>query len=252
MKVKIFQIGAVLLLLSLWEIFPSLGLVNPHFLPPLSVTLKSAWALLVAKQLQGHILISLKRIITGLGLALLVGYPLGLLMGWFRDFEKIVDAPLQAGRQISALALFPVFILIFGIGEVSKAIIIFWASFWPILLNTVVGVKSIEPILIRSARSMGANRGKLFINLIVPAAAPATFTGIRLGASYAFMVLVAAEMVGANSGLGFLVLNSQETFRIPEMYAAIITLCLFGLLINHILLYLECRATRWRQARAGN
>jgi NitT/TauT family transport system permease protein len=164
----------------------------------------------------------------------------------------IVDAPLQAGRQISALALFPVFILIFGIGEVSKAIIIFWASFWPILLNTVVGVKNIDPILIRSARSMGANGGKLFFNLIVPAAAPSTFTGIRLGASYAFMVLVAAEMVGANSGLGFLVLNSQETFKIPEMYAAIITLCLFGLLINYILLELERRATKWRQVRVGN
>lgn len=252
MKIKIFQIGAVLLLLALWELLPAAKLVNPHFLPPFSETLKTLWALLVAKQLQGHILISLKRIVTGLGLALVIGYPLGLLMGWFNDFEKIVDAPLQAGRQISALALFPVFILIFGIGEVSKAIIIFWASFWPILLNTVVGVKNIEPILIRSARSMGANGGKLFINLIVPAAAPSTFTGIRLGASYAFMVLVAAEMVGANAGLGFLVLNSQETFKIPEMYAAIITLCLFGLLINHILLYLERRATKWRQVRVGN
>jgi NitT/TauT family transport system permease protein len=252
MKVKILQIGAVLLLLAAWQVFPAAGLVNPHFLPPLSETMQAIWTLLLAKQLQGHILISLKRIVTGLGLALLVGYPLGLLMGWYRNFEKVVDAPLQAGRQISALALFPVFILIFGIGEVSKAIIIFWASFWPILLNTVVGVKNIEPILIRSARSIGANRGKLFINLIVPAAAPATFTGIRLGASYAFMVLVAAEMVGANSGLGFLVLNSQETFRIPDMYAAIITLCLFGLLINHILLYLERRATKWRHVSAGN
>jgi NitT/TauT family transport system permease protein len=252
MKIKLYQFGVILLLLAAWEVLPSTGLVNPNFLPPFSVTLKSIWSLLLANQLQGHILISLKRITTGLGLALLIGYPLGLLMGWFRDFEMIVDAPLQAGRQISALALFPVFILIFGIGEVSKAIIIFWASFWPILLNTVVGVKNIDPILIRSARSMGANRWKLFVNLIVPAAAPSTFTGIRLGASYAFMVLVAAEMVGANSGLGFLVLNSQETFRIPEMYAAIITLCLFGLLINHILLYLERRGTKWRQVRVGN
>lgn len=252
MKIKSLQIGAVLLLFSLWEIFPSTGLVNPHFLTPFSGTVKTIWELLAANQLQGHILISLKRIVTGLGLALLLGYPLGLLMGWYRGFERVVDAPLQAGRQISALALFPVFILIFGIGEVSKAIIIFWASFWPILLNTVVGVKNIEPILIRSARSMGANSGKLFLNLIVPAAAPATFTGIRLGASYAFMVLVAAEMVGANSGLGFLVLNSQETFRIPDMYAAIVTLCLFGLLINHLLLELERRVTKWRQARVGN
>lgn len=252
MKTRLLQVAAILGLLSVWEALPAAGLVNRHFLPPLSETLKSIWDLVVAHQLQGHILISLKRIVSGLGVALLVGYPLGLLMGWFRDFEQIIDAPLQAGRQISALALFPVFILIFGIGELSKAIIIFWASFWPILLNTVVGVKNIDPILIRSARSMGANGRNLFVNLIVPAAAPSVFTGIRLGASYAFMVLVAAEMVGANSGLGFLVLNSQETFRIPEMYAAIITLCLFGLLINHLLLALEQRATKWKQVRVGN
>ncbi len=252
MKIRILQFGAILLLLSAWQILPAHNIINPNFLPPLSETARTLHELVVTKQLQGHILISLKRIVYGLGIALLVGYPLGLLMGWFRNFEKVVDAPLQAGRQISALALFPVFILIFGIGEFSKAIIIFWASFWPILLNTTVGVKNIDPILIRSARSMGARHINFFLNIIVPASAPSAFTGIRLGASYAFMVLVAAEMVGANKGLGFLVLNSQETFKIPEMYAAIVTLCLFGLLINHLLLSLEQRSTQWRQVRARN
>lgn len=252
MKTRILQLAAILALLGAWQFLPASGIVNRHFLPPLTEVLDTIRTLLVEKQLQGHILVSLKRIVAGLGVALLVGYPLGLLMGWFREFEQIVDAPLQAGRQISALALFPVFILLFGIGELSKAIIIFWASFWPILLNGIVGVKNIDPILIRSARSMGANGWKLLVNLIIPAAAPSVFTGIRLGASYAFMVLVAAEMVGANAGLGFLVLNSQETFKIPEMYAAIITLCLFGLLINHLLLALEQRVTRWRQVRTGN
>lgn len=251
MRIKLSQLAAVFVLLAAWEVLPYAGLVNRHFLPPLSETMKTVWTLLSTRQLQEHILVSLKRIVLGLGVAVVIGYPLGLLMGWFREFEKVVDAPLQAGRQISALALFPVFILLFGIGELSKAIIIFWASLWPVLLNTTVGVKNIDPILIRSARSMGACRRKLLVHVIVPAAAPSVFTGIRLGASYAFMVLVAAEMVGANSGLGFLVLNSQETFRIPEMYAAIITLCLFGLLVNHLLLVLEKRATKWKQVRVS-
>lgn len=251
MKTRVLQVAMVLLLLTAWQLLPSKGVVNPNFLPPLSEVLQTVSSLLATRELQGHILVSLKRIAAGLGVALLVGAPLGLLMGWYREFEQIVDAPLQAGRQISALALFPVFILLFGIGELSKAIIIFWAAFWPILLNSTVGVKNIDPILIRSARSMGAGGWNLFSNLIAPAAAPSIFTGIRLGASYAFMVLVAAEMVGANAGLGFLVLNSQETFRIPDMYAAIVTLCLFGLAINHLLLSLEKRATKWRQIRAG-
>lgn len=252
MKIRCIQVATALLFVAAWEILPGTGVVNRNFLPPLSEIFQAIWALLAAQQLQGHILISLQRIAVGLGFALLVGFPLGLTMGWFRNFEKVVDAPLQAGRQISALALFPVFILFFGIGELSKAIIIIWASFWPILLNAIVGVKNIDPILIRSARSMGASGFKLLTNVIVPAAAPSVFTGIRLGASYAFMVLVAAEMVGANAGLGFLVLNAQETFRIPDMYAAILTLCMFGLLINHLLLAMERRATKWKNVRTGN
>jgi NitT/TauT family transport system permease protein len=251
MKTKSLQLAVVLLLLSAWEILPATGVVNPHFLTPFSEVLKAIRELVATNQLQGHILISLKRIVMGLSVSIAIGAPLGLLMGWFGKFEKIVDAPLQAGRQISAFALFPVFILFFGIGELSKAIIIFWASLWPILLNTIEGVKNIDPLLVMSARSMGASRMKLLFKLIIPAAAPSIFTGVRLGASYAFMVLVAAEMVGANSGLGFLVLNSQETFRIPEMYAGIITLCLFGLMINNLLLFLEKRATKWKQVRVG-
>ena len=149
---------------------------------------------------------------------------------------------------MSAIALFPVFILFFGIGELSKVVIIFWASVWPILLNTTVGVKTVDRVLIQSARSMSAGGTTLFRKVILPAAAPSIFTGIRLGAAYAFMVLVAAEMIGANAGLGFLVLNSQEVFKIPEMYAAIVALAAFGLGVNNLLYRLERRATAWREA----
>jgi NitT/TauT family transport system permease protein len=169
-------------------------------------------------------------------------------MGGSRTLERSVDGPLQAGRQVSAIALFPVFILFFGIGELSKIVIIFWASVWPVLLGTVSGVKGVDPVLVKSARSMGARGATLFAKVIVPAAAPAVFTGVRLGAAYAFMVLVAAEMIGANAGLGFLVLNSQEVFQIPRMYAAIVALAAFGLAVNGVLLRLERRATAWRDA----
>ncbi len=152
---------------------------------------------------------------------------------------------------MSAIALFPVFILFFGIGELSKVVIIFWAALWPILLNTVAGVKGVDPVLVRSARSMGARSGTLFRKVILPAAAPSIFTGVRLGAAYAFMVLVAAEMIGANAGLGFLVLNSQEVFAIPRMYAAIVALAAFGLAVNNALLVAERRATAWRDAANG-
>lgn len=252
MKSRIRRVFIIILFFSLWEILPTTGIVNPNFLTPISGVLKALWSLLLSGELMVHLVISLKRIIFGLGLAIGIGCPLGIVMGWFKDFEMTVDALLQAGRQVSALALFPVFILFFGIGEISKVVIIFWASVWPVLLNTIAGVKNIDPLFIKSARSMAASGGSLFRKVILPAAAPSIFAGVRLGASYAFMVLVAAEMIGANAGLGFLVLNSQEIFKIPEMYAGIVALGLFGLTVNNLLLAFEKKATRWREVRDTN
>lgn len=242
------RLALAALIVAAWELLPRSGVVNPVFLTPASEVARTIWELFTSGELAVHARVSLVRILEGLGLAIVLGVPLGLGMGAFRGFERAVDAPLQAGRQISAIALFPVFILFFGIGELSKVMIIFWASLWPVLLSTVAGVKGVDPVLVRSARSMGARRGTLFRKVILPAAAPSIFTGVRLGAAYAFMVLVAAEMIGANAGLGFLVLNSQEVFAIPRMYAAIVALAAFGLAVNAVLLAAERRATAWREA----
>lgn len=247
MRAHLLRLAVILAIAAVWEGLPRSGLVNPNFLTPLSGVINALWAMISTGGLEEHAWISLRRILLGLGVSIVVGVPLGLLMGWFKTFERSVDGPLQAGRQVSAIALFPVFILLFGIGELSKVVIIFWASVWPIILNTTAGVKSIDPVLIRSARSMNATGVTLFRKVILPATAPAIFTGIRLGAAYAFMVLVAAEMIGANAGLGFLILYSQEVFRIPDMYAAILALAVFGLLFNELLLLLERSATRWRE-----
>ncbi|MEI7609799.1 MAG: ABC transporter permease [Rhodospirillaceae bacterium] len=246
MRTLALRLLVILVLLLIWELLPRLGIVNPHFLTPASGVAETLWALFRTGELAQHAWISLERILSGLGLSIVVGVPLGIVMGSFKTFESAVDGPLQAGRQVSAIALFPVFILFFGIGELSKVVIIFWASVWPIVLNTIGGVKGIDPILIRSARSMNAAGFTLFAKVVLPAAAPSIFTGIRLGAAYAFMVLVAAEMIGANAGLGFLILHSQETFRIPDMYAAIVALAAFGLALNKLLLWLEHEFTAWR------
>ena len=204
--------------------------------------------MIVSGELAKHALISLQRIAQGLGVSIAIGVPLGLAMGSFKSLESAIDGPLQAGRQVSAIALFPVFILFFGIGELSKVAIIFWASVWPILISTISGVKSIDPVLLRSARSMGAEGLRCFARSFCPLRRRPIFTGVRLGAAYAFMVLVAAEMIGANAGLGFLVLYSQEVFRIPDMYAAMVSLAALGLLLNRLLVVLERSATAWRDA----
>lgn len=243
---------AIILFFVIWELLPRLEIVNPAYLSPPSDVLVSIGKLISNGELWKHVSASLRRSLSGLLLAILSGTLLGLLLGWFKRFETILDPLLQLARQVSAFALFPVFILFLGIGESSKTAIIFWASFWPILLNTVSGVKHVEKLLIDSAKSMGGSQYFIFFRVILPAAAPSIFTGIRLGGAYCITALVAAEMIGSSAGLGFYILNSQEIFQIPDMYAGIILLAIVGLLLNYVLALIEARFTRWRKGLANN
>jgi NitT/TauT family transport system permease protein len=238
-------IGIVLFLL-LWEALPRLGVVSDAYLSPPSAVLAAIGQLVDNNQLWKHVAASLQRSLWGLVLASAAGVVLGLLIGGFKRLAAIVDPVLQLFRQTSAFALFPVFILFLGIGELSKVAIIFWASFWPVLLSTVSGVKQVDRLLVNSALSMGASQSFIFFKVVLPASLPSIFTGVRLAGAYSITALVAAEMIGAHSGLGFLTLNSQETFQIPTMYAGILMLAVLGLLLNYLLALLERRLLRWR------
>jgi NitT/TauT family transport system permease protein len=237
----------LLLFLLLWELLPRLGIVSDAYLSPPSAVIASIAQLAGNGLMWKHIAASLQRSLWGLLLAIGAGVLLGLLMGAIRRLENIVDPLLQLFRQTSAFALFPVFILFLGIGELSKVAIIFWASFWPVLLSTIGGVKQVDRLLIDSALSMGASQRFIFFKVVLPAALPSIFTGVRLAGAYCITALVAAEMIGAHSGLGFLTLNSQETFQIPTMYAGILLLAVLGLLLNYLLALLERRLLRWRR-----
>ncbi|MDM0035281.1 ABC transporter permease [Variovorax sp. J22P271] len=237
----------IVLFLALWEALPRLGIVSEAYLSPPSAVLSSIVQLLDNGQLWKHVAASLQRSLWGLVLASSAGVVLGLLVGGFRRLAAIVDPLLQLFRQTSAFALFPVFILFLGIGELSKVAIIFWASFWPVLLSTVSGVKQVDRLLVNSALSMGASRRFVFFKVVLPASLPSILTGVRLAGAYSITALVAAEMIGAHSGLGFLTLNSQETFQIPTMYAGILLLAVLGLVLNYLLASLERRLLRWRR-----
>jgi NitT/TauT family transport system permease protein len=237
----------IVIFLALWEALPRLGIVSEAYLSPPSAVVASIAQLIDNGQLWKHVAASLQRSLWGLLLASFAGVVLGLLIGGFKRLATIVDPVLQLFRQTSAFALFPVFILFLGIGELSKVAIIFWASFWPVLLSTVSGVKQVDRLLVNSALSMGASQRFIFFKVVLPASLPSIFTGVRLAGAYSITALVAAEMIGAHSGLGFLTLNSQETFQIPTMYAGILLLAVLGLLLNYLLALLERRLLRWRK-----
>jgi NitT/TauT family transport system permease protein len=243
----LYRISSVLIFLLLWEIAPRVGLVDTIFLPPISKVAVAFWNLIITGELFTHIGVSLLRSLLGFSLGLGVAIPMGLLIGWFRGFEYFIDPLVQTFRQTSTLALFPVFILLFGIGELSKVAVIFWGVQWAVLLNTISGVKNVDPLLIKSARSMGISSFSLFIKVILPASMPSILTGIRLSATHSILVLIAAEMLGANAGLGYLLFFAEANFLIPKMYAAIVTMSLLGLIVNYALVTFEKRVLRWKE-----
>jgi NitT/TauT family transport system permease protein len=231
---------------ALWEFLPRAGLVNANFLSPFTTVVATAADLLKSGVLLKHIGVSLRRSVIGLAIGFGISVPLGILIASFKRLEYYLDPLLQALRQTSIIALLPVFLLLFGIKESAKYAIVCWGVWAPLLLNTVSGVKGVDPILLKAARAMGAGRLTVYLRVVFPSALPTVVTGLRLAATSSLLILTAAEMMGASSGLGYLIFYSQTLYQIPNMYAAILTMSVLGILINYLLVLLEKRATRWK------
>ena len=240
--------GSLLALAALWQIAAMVGWINPAVLPPLDRVVTALWNGFSTGPLLRDLGISLQRAGIAFAAAVVTGIPLGLFMGQIRVVERVLDPILQLFRQTSALALYPVFILLLGLGETSKVFVIYWATLFPILLATIGGVKQVDGKLIEMARVYGAGQIKIFNSVILPGALPQIFVGLRLSATTALLLLIAAEMIGANSGLGFEVMNAQYNFQIPLMFAAILILALLGLAANLALEGLQRYLCRWSLA----
>lgn len=239
--------AAIVLFLLLWELAPRFGLINRTFLPPFSeVILKGveyAWAGKLAPQ----ILVSVGRAAGGFGLGVVTAVPLGIVLGWYRPLEAYLNPLLQLLRQTNPVSLFPAFILFFGIGYATNIAIIYWVVVWPILLGTITGVRQTDPALVKYARSVGLPDWRIFTKVVLPSAIPSIITGTRLAATYSFLMLVVSEMVGASSGLGYLIVNAQYLLSVHLLYVGVIVLALLGIASNWGLVALERRLTGWKQ-----
>ncbi|WP_010233698.1 ABC transporter permease [Clostridium arbusti] len=243
----IYKLLAIFIFIGLWEFIARLKIINPVFLPPFSKIFVTFFGLFISGDIYPNLFISLQRSLTGFIVGLIIAIPLGLIIGWFKKFEKFIDPLMQTFRNLSVLALLPVFVLFFGIGETSKIIVIAWAVTWSVLLNTISGVKNVDPQVIKGARSMGVSNFCLFKTVIFPGALTSIYTGIRISATTSILVLIAAEMLGANTGLGYLLYLYQSNIKIPEMFSIIIILALLGLSVNYSLVALEKRLFRWKE-----
>ena len=233
-------------LFLVWELIVRIGWFDASLLTPPSRVVPEVWNYFATGAIFPHLVASLQRGALGFAIAAAVGIPLGLFIGSVRLVSLSMSPVIEFLRQLPPLAMLPVFLLFLGLGFRAQVAIVIWAAVWPILLNTVTGARGVDERLKKAARTLGAGRRDIFLKVALPSALPTIMTGVRLGASYAFLVLVAAEMVGADSGIGFLILNNQFTFRIPQMYAAILTLAILGILLNYGLLALERRLTPWQ------
>ncbi|MDR3270098.1 MAG: ABC transporter permease [Peptococcaceae bacterium] len=241
------SVAAIFCLLLLWEIAPRLQWVDPFFIPPLSSILVAFWHLILSGEWEKLALVSLKRVFIGYSISVVIALPLGFIIGWFKRCERILNPLLQALRQVNATTILPLFILMFGIGEVSKISIIAYSGIWSVFMNTINGVKNVDPLLIKCAKSLKLSNWQIFRKVAFPAALPSVFTGLRYGITIALLLLISAEMLGGTSGIGYAINNWQMLSKAEQMWSGILTMVIFGLVFNYSFIALEKRMSRWKE-----
>lgn len=224
-----------LVLLALWELLAQIKVIDGRFFPPPSRIFVAAVALVRSGELLTHLQASLLRIIFGFALGALVGVPVGLALGAFRVLRAMFDPILSALYVIPKIAILPLIMLIFGLGEGSKIAIVALATFFVVAINSLAGVRQVEPILIEAGRNFGANGLQMFRHVILPGALPSIFTGLRLGAGTSLLVIIAAEFVAANEGIGFLIWRSWTTLVTENMFVGLVVIAALGMIFTWLL-----------------
>lgn len=225
--------------LLFWEWIVKVGLVKATLLPPPTKLWKTFINLVSSGKLQDGLVISFGRVIVGFLIGSLLGALIGFLMGLFSTINRALSIFVNVLRPIPTIALIPIFIIIFGIGEKSNIAVIIIGTFWSVLLNTIGGIKSVDEKLLELAYVYRINSMRTVFRIILPSAITSMLTGLRLGLGAAWMSVVAAEMIGASSGIGYMIMFSRELAQTANMYVEVLIIGLVGLAIDRILLVIQ-------------
>lgn len=235
----------ILILMSWWA-GSRMGLWNPFLLPgPLTVA-RAATKLILNGELFRHVLVSSGRIAMGFGFSCLLAFPIGVLLGLSPTLGRVFYPTLEFIRHVPPLALLPLLILWFGIGEGSKMVVILLATFFPVFLNTLDGVRRCDPGLVEVGETLGLSDLQVFRRIVLPSALPSVMTGLRLGLGYSWRALIGAELIAAASGLGYLIHDAEALSRSDVIVVGVLALGLLGGLTDHFFFRLTRRLMPWK------
>lgn len=249
-KAHVLPIASLFLMVALWQLVVGTGNFGKALPSPMAVA-RQFWLMLFEPigrtSLYGHIWASLVRVLSAFVVAIITGIPLGLLMGWNKKFEAMVKPIFEMFRPIPPIAWIPLAILWFGIDETPKIFICFIGAFVPVVMNAYTGIRFTEPMLLDAARMLGGNRRQLFTEVAIPSAMGAIFAGLQNGLSLSWMCVLAAEMVGAQEGIGYLILLGMDMSNPAMIITGMLLIGAIGAAIAVLLRYAEKRICPWKR-----
>jgi NitT/TauT family transport system permease protein len=236
-----------LALLALWYAVRASGLVSPALVPTPGEVLTRFWSLLWQGTLAVDIFMSTQRVVIGVALGIALAVPVGFVLGWYRQVRSFIDPLINFFRALPPIALIPLVIVYFGIGEPAKIVILFYASFFAGVIVMYEGIAQISPIFVRVARTLGASDGEIFRKVIIPMAVPHVLTALRVALGVAWATLVASELIAAQQGLGAVIQDAAAFFQLDIIYVGIICIGFIALLMDIVLRVVTRRLLSWQE-----
>ncbi|WP_407269259.1 ABC transporter permease [Radiobacillus sp. PE A8.2] len=243
---QLLTISSPMLVLVLWEIVTRTGIMDARFFPPPTKILFTLFDMGLHGDLFTDLRVSLVRILLGFLLGVIPAIAIGLLMGMYSPVRYTISPLVMAFMPIPTIAMLPIILFIFGIGEFSKYITIAISVFFPVVINTAAGVTNIDNIYVDVAKNYGANAKDFFFKIALPGSLPVMLEGIQMGQAIALLTIVAAEMIGANSGIGYVIWMNYKAFLVPQMYVGLVLISFFGYLFSLVLRGLQNKLIPWK------
>jgi len=244
-RTRLVGVLLIVLLAIGWELIVRTGVSTSPSVPPISSIFAEWGRLIVSGVIPNQLGASLYRMFIAYFIASALGVGIGLLMGYFRFVDNLLEPLVELLRPVPTPSYIPIAILLLGLGTEMKVFLIAAATFFPVLLNTYSGVKQVDPVQIDTGRTFCLSSAEILWKIILPSTVPQIFTGLRISLGIGLIMVVISEMVAANSGIGYFILQAQRTFEVSQMYAGIFTLGVVGYVLNFIFVRIERKIVHW-------